>query len=935
VFNVSFRRRQAGDAMARSRTSSPDEAAAGVRADLLATKVNVPHTRPDHLGRSRLIQRLDEGMTREMLLVCTPAGFGKTTLLADWAASAKWSVAWLSLDPEDNDPTRFWRYVVAALDRVHEGLVEQLLPLLSPPGVVSSQGMVTALVNQLQASPDELALVLDDYHLLQSRPIHDGMTFLLGHLPPQLHVVIASRSDPPLPLARSRARGQLVELRAADLRFTPEESRALLREAWRLDLAPEAEAAVGNRTEGWAVGLQLAALSLRERPDPDAFLEAFTGTHRYVVDYLSEEVLERQPDQVRTFLLETSILERLSGPLCDAVTGRSDSQDLLEDLERANLFLIPLDEGRRWWRFHHLFSDLLRAELQRADGRSMPELHRRAADWYQQHGLIDETIRHALASGDSTWAARLVEEHLGETLQRAESVLLEQWLSWLPEEMVRSRPRLCLAQAMLEWHRHRLDEVERLLQHVEAALVARPDLRELEVPTEGGMVADPRAAIALLRAQVAGVRGDGEREAEFAQAALAYVAEHEQGPRFWARWLLVAADWHRGRMQQAEAGFAEMLAKGRAAPDPHPLMTTCYPLGAVQRARGELGAALRTFQEGLRWATEDGRFSPLVECQAHLGIAQVLYARDQLEDALGHASEAVTLGRQVVDSFMLALALDALAWIHQAMGDAEAAVAAMDEAYGMLPSMTVASHIYPGESWRARLLLALGRVEEAARWTQGHGLTADDAVSYQRERDYLVLARVLLAGQEAAEALRLLERLDALAASQGRTESHIEIRALRALATHAGGDHQGALTALAEALALARPEGYVRVFADEGLPMAALLRSLVRARQRGRAAAVSPAAREHVNRVVGAFRAPVGHAEQPTGAASGLLEPLTRRELEVLGFVAAGRPNREIAGELVVTLDTVKKHLSHIFDKLGAANRSEAVARARELRLIP
>jgi LuxR family maltose regulon positive regulatory protein len=266
-------------------------------------------------GRSRLIDQLSHGMTRELILVCTPAGFGKTTLLADWAASARWPVAWLSLDPEDDDPARFWRYVVAALDRVQEGLAEHLLPLLTSPGGRSSQGIVTALVNRLQAAPDEVVLVLDDYHLVQSRPVHDGVAFLLGHLPPRLHVVISSRSDPPLPLARLRAWGQLVELRAADLRFTPEESSALLREVWGLDLSSEAIAALETRTEGWAVGLHLAALSLRERPDPDTFLAALAGTHRYVLDYLSEEVLERQPDQVRTFLLQTSILERLSGPL--------------------------------------------------------------------------------------------------------------------------------------------------------------------------------------------------------------------------------------------------------------------------------------------------------------------------------------------------------------------------------------------------------------------------------------------------------------------------------------------------------------------------------------------------------------------------------------------------------------------------------------------
>jgi LuxR family maltose regulon positive regulatory protein len=704
---------------------------------------------------------------------------------------------------------------------------------------------------------------------------------------------------------------------------------------WGLDLTAGTIATLGSRTEGWAVGLQLAALSLRERPDPDAFLAAFAGTHRYVLDYLSAEVLDRQPERVRRFLLDTSILERLTGPLCDAVTGRSDSHHMLEQLERANLFLIPLDEERRWYRFHHLFGDLLRAELQRAEGARLLELHHRAAVWCEQRGLIDETVRHALAAGEPARAARMVEEHLGATLRRGESVVLDQWLSLLPDDVVRSRPRLCLAQAMLEWHRYRLDAVERLLQHVERVLEVQPALEALEVPTEGGMVADVRAAIALLRAQVAGVRGDGERETEFARAALAHLAEKEPGPRFWARWLLVAADWHRGRVQQAEVGFTEMLAEGRAAADPHPLMTTCLPLGAVQQARGELTAALRTFREGLRFATEEGRFSPNLECEAHIGIAQVLYARNQLDDALRHATEAVTLGRQVVESFLLALGLHAMAWVHQAMGDTEAAVKAMDEADGVLPATAVARHLYPDQAWRARLLLAMGRTGEAARWTEERGLTADDAISYQQERSYLVLVRVLLAQQEPGGAMRLLERLDALAASQGRTGSLIEARALRSLATQAAGDHRGALTALADALLLARPEGHVRVFADEGPPMAALLRSLIRARQRGHAGAVSRAAREHVNRVVGAFRPRVEGLDGPAAAARGLQDPLTRREVEVLGLVAAGRPNREIADELVVSLETVKKHLSHVFDKLGAANRTDAVARARDLRLIP
>jgi LuxR family transcriptional regulator, maltose regulon positive regulatory protein len=360
-------------------TSSPDLAAPRERGQLLATKLSIPRTRPDRLARARLLERLDEGMARALVLLCAPAGFGKTTLLADWATSTNWAVAWLSLDPDDSDPARFWRYVVAALDRAREGLGEQLLPLLTAPTPLSGQGVVTALIKRLEAQPDELALVLDDYHAIEEPAIHDSLAFLLRHLPPQLHLGISSRSDPPLPLARLRAGGQLTELRAADLRFTPEEAAAFLQEVWKLNLSVQTVAALETRTEGWVVGLQLAALSLQGRPDPERFLDSFTGTHRYVLDYLTEEVLARQPDRVRTFLLQTSILERLCGPLCDAVTGDSDGQGTLEGLERANLFLVSLDQERRWWRFHHLFGDLLRARLQDTKGDRVRELHQRAA----------------------------------------------------------------------------------------------------------------------------------------------------------------------------------------------------------------------------------------------------------------------------------------------------------------------------------------------------------------------------------------------------------------------------------------------------------------------------------------------------------------------------------------------------------------------------
>jgi LuxR family transcriptional regulator, maltose regulon positive regulatory protein len=923
------------DEMSESRTSPPGRSEILERGELLATKFTIPPIRSAWLARSRLVDALNEAMDRELILVCTPAGFGKTTLLADWAQGAKWPVAWLCLDPQDSDPTRFWRYVVAALDRAGVSVGDRVLSLVEGSSATSSRGLVTALINELEGLPDEFALVLDDYHMIESRSVHEDLTYLLTHAPAQLHLIVSTRSDPPLPLSRFRARNKLAELRTADLRFTPEESAAFLREVWGLDLPPEALAALDTRTEGWAVGLQLAALSLRERPDPDEFLAAFTGSHRYVLDYLSEEVLEQQRDSVRSFLLQSSILERLSGPLCDAVTGRSDGQAMLEELERANLFLVPLDEERRWYRFHNLFGDLLRVRLQLGEAGPVPELHQRAAAWFEQHELIDEAIRHASAAGDVPWAARLVERHLDGILRRGEGVVLERWLSVLPDDVVRSNPALCLAQGLMQLHVGELDRVERLVEEAERAYVHAPERRELVVPTEGGMVSEVPAAVSLVRAEIAAARGDADESAEHARSALVHMGEEEYGPQFWARWLLSCADWTAGRLKAAESGFTELLAEGRAAPAAYPLMSSSYALGQVQRAEGKLGGALRTYREGLHFTKKDGTLSTFHAAEAHIGMAQVLYERNQLEDALQHVTEGIELSRPVVEFHLPSVGLVTLAWIRQAMGEANRALETMNQADDTESSTDIASLANPAPAERARLLLLQGQPEDAAKWAEERGLTDQDEVSYSRERDYLVLARVLLASGDPHRALGILERLDALAESQARKGSLIQIRAVRSQALQSVGDHRAALALLAETLALARPEGYVRVFADQGAPMAALLQSLVRGAHRDAGAAMPTRARRHLNRVVRAFEPAVRRAEKAVRVHAGTVEPLTDRELEVLRLIAAGKRNREIARDLVVTLDTAKKHVSHIFAKLGAANRTEAVAQARDLGVIP
>jgi LuxR family maltose regulon positive regulatory protein len=924
---------------------------------LLATKLHVPGPPPGFVPRPRLAEALGEGLARGRVLVCAPAGSGKTALLADWARDAGRPVAWLGLDGGDSDPARFWRYVVAALDRARPGLAGRVGP--PPPG--SSEGLVTALINELAADrgPDEVLLVLDDYHLLDSGPVHESVAFLLENLPPGLRVVVSGRADPPLPLARLRARGQLAELRVADLRFTPEEAAALLGEAAGPGLPGTAVAALTARTEGWAAGLQLAALSLRGHADAAGFVAAFSGSHRFVLDYLADEVLDGQPGPVRAFLLETSVLERLSGELCDAITGRAGSQAMLQDIERAGLFLVPLDEVRGWWRYHHLFADLLRARLQAEQPGRLQALNRVAAAWCEEHDLADDAVRHALTAGDATWAARLVERHVEELLGRSEGATLRRWLSALPAESVRDRPRLCLAQAYGAAMGFQVEALEALLDDAERALAISGD-EPYEDPAGRpvSVLANVPAGIAFLRASLARLRGEAALATGYDRQALAQLGEDDWLMRSFVRWNQALADWLSGRLEPAERALAEVLAERRAAGEavrrvggePTEVlrevaggaeffagflaMRVCYDLGEVQRARGNLDAALATYRQALEVAGESDQAAHTG--LAHVGLAQVLYERNELAAAVDHASRGVTLCRQLAFTPPLAAALAVVARIRHAQGDAAGALEAMGEAGRVELSPQVITLLNPVPAQRARLLLTRGDIHAAARWTTDAGLRPDDEPGYPREPAYLVLARVLLARSDPDPALALLQRLLDAAASQGRTGSIIEIQALRALALAARGDHASALGALTEALTLACRHGYVRVLADEGSPMRALL---------ARLSAAGPGQQPAVRRIDPGYLAALVRAcdqadtESPrrraASAPPGLAEPLTDRELEVLRLIAAGRSNQRIARDLVVALDTVKKHVSHVLGKLGAANRTEAAARARQLGLIP
>ena len=905
---------------------------------LLATKLHIPRPQPGFVPRPRLVQALSQGLAQGRVLICAPAGFGKTSLLADWARSGGRPVAWLGLDAGDNDPSRFWRYVVAALDRAQPGIAERLGPLLGPPAPRSFEGLVTALINELAAQPgrDEVLLVLDDYHLVDADPVHESVAFLLENLPPGLLLVVSGRADPPLPLARLRARGQLAELRAAELRFTTEEAAALLGAAAGPVLPDTAVVALTSRTEGWAAGLQLAALSLRGRTDAAGFVAAFSGSHRFVLDYLADEVLDGQPGQVRAFLLETSVLERLSGELCDAVTGRSGSQAMLQDIERAGLFLVPLDEVRGWWRYHHLFADLLRARLEQEQPGRVQELHRAAAAWSDEHDLGDDAVRHALASGDAAWAAQLVERYVDTLLRRSEGVTLRRWLSTLPVEVQRARPRLCLAQGFNAVVSGQVEAIEPLLDDAERAFAATGSQPpEAPVGPARGVLANVPAGIAFLRAELARLRGDAARAVDWDQRARAQLGESDFYLRTLVRANLAAADWLRGQLGQAERSLAEALAERRAAGEGYLATRVCHDLGQVQRAQGNLDAALATYRQALDIAGDVSSQPPHLG-MAHVGLAEVLYEQDELAAALDHATRGVTLCRQLAFTPPLAAGLAILARIRQAHGDAAAAIAAIGEAGQVELSPQVVALLNPVPSQRARLLLAQGDVTAASQWAKAAGLSPEDEPDYPQEPAYLLLARLLLAQDRPDPALTLLQRLLATASSQGRIGNVIEIQALRALALAGHGDHAGALGALAEAVTLACPQGYVRVFADEGAPMRALLTRLSAAQKNRRA----PARDIDPDYLAGLLRAcgQAGAAPPSRRAAAalpGMPEPLTDREVEVLRLLAAGRSNQRIAHELVVALDTVKKHVTHILGKLGAANRTEAVARARQLDLIP
>src|SRR5712691_1363380 len=723
--------------------------AAAERDVLLATKLHVPGPRPGFVARPRLARALGEGLARGLVVVCAPAGFGKTALLADWVRSGDHRVAWLSLDAADNDPVRFWRHVIAALDRARPGIGERAGPLLGPPAPLSFEGLVTALINELaaQSGDGEVLLVLDDYHLIDAQPVHGALEFLVEHLPPGLRLALASRSDPPLRLPRLRAGGQLAELRADDLRFSADEAAALLHDATDTELPGAAVAALAARTEGWAAGLQLAALSLRGQADPAGFVAAFSGSHRYVLDYLTEEVLERQGEQLRGFLLETSVLDRLSGALCDAVTGRQGGQAMLEQIERAGLFLIPLDEVRGWWRYHHLFRDLLTARLLSSplgspDG--MSGLHRAAASWHAERRLADDAVRHAYAAGMPELAGTLIERYFDEVYFTGENATLRRWLDGLPEELGRKRTRLSLIRAYMAVTSGDLDAAEAALADL-AALPGWDEGFRSSAGPEASLITNVGAATAIARAWVSYLRGDTTRLGEFAAQARAQLRDDEWLLRSLYQLNLALADWISGRLGDAGQCFTRAIDTWRSAGQRALAAQGQFFLAEIRRFQGDLDAAMDAYGEVARDNELPSGGSSPVAGIGHVGMAGLLYQRGDLDAARSALAIGLPLCRQLSDTQALATGLALLAWIRQASGDPAGARDAMAEALRVGPSPAIADLLNPVPAQRARLLLAQGSTDAAVRWAREKGLSAQAEPAYTREPDHLTLARLLIA----------------------------------------------------------------------------------------------------------------------------------------------------------------------------------------------
>jgi LuxR family maltose regulon positive regulatory protein len=890
---------------------------------LLATKTRPPRPRAGLVARPRLLDALEQGAAPKLILVAAPAGFGKTTLLADWLAASTPSgtgVAWVQLDPNDNDPVRFWSYVVAAIRTVAAEVGTGSMPMFESPDVPTDAAVAT-LLNELDALDQDLVLVLDDYHVVEAREIQNAMTFFLEHLPAQVRLVVASRADPPWPLATLRARGELREIRAADLRFTADEAAAYLNETMGLALTAADVNTIEGRTEGWIAALQLAALSMQASPDVSAFIADFAGDDRYIVDYLVGEVLLRQSEHDRGFLLHTSILGRLTAPLCDVVTGRGCAQETLERLDRTNLFLVPLDDRRAWYRYHHLFAEMLRARLHDEQPEHVAELHRRASGWYEEHDDVPEAITHALAARDFDRAADLIERVATATRLARQETTLRSWLEALPPELFVDRPVLGMALVGARMATGDVTDVEPLLVDVERWLDDPGD-----DPAAGPIVVDRAeyrrlpAQAAIQRAGLALIAGDLDVTVAHAQRAISLLDPSDRFGHGAATALQGLARWSTGDLAAARQHYESALDDFVAAGHLPDVLGVALGLADIETAQGALGDATRTLERGLDLA----RPHPALRGTAdmHVALSEIRIEQGDLDAADDHLRASRALGEHAGLPQHPYRWRAATARLLQARGDLKGALELLDAAEAV-ENTDFSPAVRPIAARKVRLRIAMGDVDAALAWARARELGVEDPAEYVREYEHVTYAQALLAsGIEAyaTDAVVLLERLLAAADAGGRRGTEIELLILLALAHDARGDTVDASTAIRNAMARAAPESYIQVFRDQGPRLVALIG----------ATALDEDAAAFAQRLTESERREPRRVPVSDG---GLVDPLSSRELDVLRLLRSDLSGPDIARELYVSLNTLRTHTKAIYSKLGVNNRRAAVRRADELGL--
>jgi LuxR family maltose regulon positive regulatory protein len=921
--------------------NSPQPAVAGI--PLLATKLYIPKPRDGRVSRPRLTQRLDDGLERKLTLVSAPAGFGKTTLLAEWLASSRAGgrpVAWVSLDPGDNDPTRFWRYCIAALQTILPGAGANALTLLESSQPPPIEPVVTILINDLTTIENDFTLVLDDVHVIDAQPVRGAIAFLVDHMPPRMHLVLASRADPPLPLAHLRARGESIELRAADLRFTPDEAAAFLTDVMGLSLPAGDVAALETRTEGWIAGLQLAALSMQGRDDIAGFIAAFTGDDRYIVDYLVEEVLRRQPEPVRSFLLQTSILDRLSASLCDAITGRNDGKALLESLERANLFVVPLDDRRQWWRYHQLFADVLRAHAMEEQPDRLPSLHRRASQWHEQHGLPADAIEHARAAGDHDAVARLLVANVEQFARLGRNASIARWASSLPDAMVKTSPRLALllaasalatgsdlqaARTYTSWAQEAIDLIE-----ARGGLDPADDRHETVIGAEG--LDALKGELLALKLAHSARNLPREEVSAMASQALSLLLPSQHRVRGLLR--IMEADLRTTDRDVTSSlpSLESNVDEARRARNPTLLAEALTRLGLVYVATGRLDDGRRAYEDAVMAGQDASAEAALVMCGPHTGLAKLMLERGDLAGAVDHVAAALEFaGKSPVRGPVL-FAHATAAQVLLAAGDIAAAFEQLAEAQRFAWGVRQ----FRFSSYLAGATLTFhcrtGDLEAAADVVRERKLSPDAAADHHNGGEMTAYARYLIARGDPGDAVPVLACVLSVVRERGQVHHEIRALVLQALAYELAGERPRALETLGRATMLGEPGRFNRSFTGEGSVLTGLVETTWNAVRRGH----GPAQAGSASYLAWLMHEASARSDVPSAqpATQALAEPLSAREIEVWRLDAAGLSNREISERLFLALDTVKGHNRKIFAKLGVQRRTEAIARARELGLL-